>query len=369
MSDPAALKALSRETKALILVSEFEARRMPMFQMRAVLAAIIVNDEEKKLIIDLVERDLRATGYPSEHIAAFLGVLITAIPSPSPGMPDQSVMSTRRLRSPFALGFEAGGDESAADPLAKPPTRGLTGVVQFAPAPPSKPAPNAPPTPRASYSFDTPAVETPPAANSPAPKPAVTGPASPVPKASNPTPAQGTRRGTFVFEGPPRPASGTPSPPAGTAKPPEPSAPVGTTEWRREMAFGKLGGAEGGTRRSVVLIADDDKRIRMVFRLRIEEAGMTVVECGTGDEAWARIQQGDLALVVLDMKMPGLHGLEILSHMADKQISLPVVVCSAYDQLQDEFVIRTHVALRYLVKPVAPEALVAAIRELLAPKS
>jgi DNA-binding response OmpR family regulator len=68
------------------------------------------------------------------------------------------------------------------------------------------------------------------------------------------------------------------------------------------------------------------------------------------------------------MKMPGLHGLEVLSHMADKQITTPVIICSAYDQLQDEFVVRTYPNLRYLVKPVAPEALVSSIRELLAPK-
>ena len=44
MSD-ASLKALCKETKALIIVSEFEARRMPMFQMRAVFNAIIINDK------------------------------------------------------------------------------------------------------------------------------------------------------------------------------------------------------------------------------------------------------------------------------------------------------------------------------------
>ena len=117
--------------------------------------------------------------------------------------------------------------------------------------------------------------------------------------------------------------------------------------------------------RPVILIADDDKRIRMVFRLRMEESGLTVVECSDGTEAWERIQQGDISLAVLDMKMPGLHGLEVLSRMADKQFRIPVIVCSAYDQLKDEFVVQTYPRLRYLVKPVAPEQLVGSIKELL----
>ena len=53
MSD-SILKSLSRETKALIVVSEFEARRMPMFQMRAILSEIVTDGEEK---IDTVHVD------------------------------------------------------------------------------------------------------------------------------------------------------------------------------------------------------------------------------------------------------------------------------------------------------------------------
>ncbi len=339
---------------------------MPMFQMRAVLAAIIVNEEEKKLVVDLIERDLRATGYPAEQISSFLGELIAAA-APAVGQAgmDQSVQSTRRLRNPFALGFEA-GDENAGE-AAKPP-RGLTGVVQFAPAPPAPRPVTGTATYRAPPISFEPAPPATPGAPSPAPGPAPAAPVQPgqSPRATQPTPAAGVRRTTMNFD-PPRP--GVTAPPAGTPpKAAEPTAPVGTQEWRQQMAFGKTMVSGGRERRPLVLIADDDKRIRMIFRLRVEEAGMSVVECGTGDEAWQRIQEGGLSLVVLDMKMPGLHGLEVLSAMADKQISLPIVVCSAYDQLQDEFVIRTHPHLKYLVKPVAPEALVAAIRELLAQK-
>ncbi|MCW8130492.1 MAG: response regulator, partial [Planctomycetota bacterium] len=113
-----------------------------------------------------------------------------------------------------------------------------------------------------------------------------------------------------------------------------------------------------------ILLADDDKRIRIVFRLCLERMGFRVVEAEDGNEAWKKIQQGGLALVCLDMKMPGLHGLEVLQRMNNSQIDLPVIICSAYDQLKDEFIIATHPRLRYLVKPVASEALEKAVKEL-----
>jgi DNA-binding response OmpR family regulator len=67
------------------------------------------------------------------------------------------------------------------------------------------------------------------------------------------------------------------------------------------------------------------------------------------------------------MKMPGLHGLEVLTRMVTRRLTPPVIICSAYDQLKDEYVVASYPRLRYLVKPVAAEALEVAVRELLNP--
>lgn len=136
---------------------------------------------------------------------------------------------------------------------------------------------------------------------------------------------------------------------------------------KHEILFGGGGGKEIkplGVNKPIVLIADDDKRARMVYKLRIESAGFVTIECEDGAQAWERIQQGGINAVVLDMKMPGMHGLEVLSNMAAMAEQVPVVVCSAYDQLNDEFVVKSYSKLKYLTKPVAPDRLVAALREL-----
>ena len=119
----------------------------------------------------------------------------------------------------------------------------------------------------------------------------------------------------------------------------------------------------GGPKR--VLVADDDKRIRLLYKIRLESSGYRVFEAGDGQEAWKRISAGEVDAAIIDMKMPGYHGLEILSRMTDSGALLPVVICSAYDQLAEEFVVATYPHLRYLVKPAAPEDVLAALEEVI----
>jgi CheY-like chemotaxis protein len=336
------LRALCRETKALIIVSEFEAKRMPMFQLRAVLEAIVRDDEERKVVIDLVDADLRATGYPADQVSTFLNDLISlAAPKPmNPG--DQNLLGTRRLRSPFARGFE---DAETAAPVTTPNVRDTKVIQRPMPAP-------------AGVVFMNPKFD---AASAPPPDAPAPAPAPPtsvvIPTTPAPIPAP-SRRSTMMFE---QNASAPHSP--------EGQRPAGErTLPKHEAIFGGRENKPLAPSRPMVLLADDDKRARMVYRLRVEGAGYATIECEDGREAWERIQQGGIDAVVLDMKMPGMHGLEVLSAMAAMPETIPVVVCSAYDQLGDEFVVKTYPKLRYITKPVAPDKLVATLRELIQPK-
>lgn len=119
--------------------------------------------------------------------------------------------------------------------------------------------------------------------------------------------------------------------------------------------------------RQMVLVADDDARARIMYKAKIEEAGFSVAEAKDGIEAWNLIKSGTIQCAVMDMKMPGYHGLEILSRMIDSNLLLPVVVVSAFDQLANEFVVATYPKLRFLTKPAPPEAVAQAVNELLRP--
>ena len=54
----------------------------------------------------------------------------------------------------------------------------------------------------------------------------------------------------------------------------------------------------------------------------------------------------------MDIKLPGMSGLEILSRMHDSRMYLPVVICTAIKGVQDEFVVQLYPCLRVLNKPI-----------------
>src|SRR5204863_8519707 len=91
----AALKALSNETKALIMVSELEARRMPSFQLRTIFNAMLKDEDERRIIVDLIDKDLQASGYPEDQVFAMLNDLLSV---PNALQLNESIQSTRRLR-------------------------------------------------------------------------------------------------------------------------------------------------------------------------------------------------------------------------------------------------------------------------------
>jgi CheY-like chemotaxis protein len=78
----------------------------------------------------------------------------------------------------------------------------------------------------------------------------------------------------------------------------------------------------------MVLIVDDDERVRRLIRLLLETSGYDTATAGNGAEALARMRQQLPCLVLLDMKMPVMDGFEFRRHqMADPQLFAVPVVC------------------------------------------
>ena len=110
-----------------------------------------------------------------------------------------------------------------------------------------------------------------------------------------------------------------------------------------------------------VLIAEDEAIIRLDLRETLEEEGYEIVaETGRGDEAveLARSMGPDLA--ILDIKMPGMDGLEAARHITDERLC-GVLVLTAFSQRDFIEQARDAGALAYLVKPFQKSDLVPAI--------
>jgi DNA-binding NarL/FixJ family response regulator len=118
--------------------------------------------------------------------------------------------------------------------------------------------------------------------------------------------------------------------------------------------------AESGIR---ILIAEDNSLLRGVLRDALEEAGMAVVgEAADGLEAIAVAERERPDVVVMDMRMPRLDGIEATGQIAAAEWAMPVVVLSAYDEPQMIEAALTAGAASCLKKGVGLDELIAAVQ-------
>jgi two-component system OmpR family response regulator len=113
-----------------------------------------------------------------------------------------------------------------------------------------------------------------------------------------------------------------------------------------------------------ILVADDDAHIREVIRFALEKAGMRVTMAGDGREALARFGDTPVDLVVLDINMPELDGLEVCRAIR-KTSELPVLFLSSRDDEIDRLLGLEIGGDDYVTKPFSPRELVARINAIL----
>lgn len=114
-----------------------------------------------------------------------------------------------------------------------------------------------------------------------------------------------------------------------------------------------------------ILIADDSREFRSILRLFLEYAqDMKVVgEAGDGYELLEMLNQMRPDVLLLDMRMPRMSGLEVLEQLQEKQTDVKVIIMSAHEGSFYENQALSRGATRYIVKGGAPEKLVQTIRE------
>lgn len=109
-----------------------------------------------------------------------------------------------------------------------------------------------------------------------------------------------------------------------------------------------------------VLVVDDDPHIREVIRFALEKAGMDVIEAINGEEGLKQVQNAQPDLVILDIVMPEMDGLEMCRQLR-KSSDLPVLFLSSRDDEIDRILGLELGGDDYLTKPFSPRELVARV--------
>ena len=115
--------------------------------------------------------------------------------------------------------------------------------------------------------------------------------------------------------------------------------------------------------KSRILVVDDEPAIRDTMRMILEYDGYEVALAGSGAEALATAERDMPDLVFLDIKMPGLDGLEVLSRLKAINDTLPVVIVSAHGSTATALEAGRLGAFRFIEKPLSNDYVLDAVRE------
>jgi DNA-binding response OmpR family regulator len=106
-----------------------------------------------------------------------------------------------------------------------------------------------------------------------------------------------------------------------------------------------------------ILVIDDEPTLRLMFRTTLVAEGYRVDEAPDGARGLEIAQRCHADLVLLDLQMPGLGGMEVLRRLREGGNPVPVVVVTAHGSIPDAVAAMQQGAVDFLSKPVTPDGL------------
>jgi excisionase family DNA binding protein len=114
----------------------------------------------------------------------------------------------------------------------------------------------------------------------------------------------------------------------------------------------------------LVLVVDDDARLREFMRVNLEMEGYTVREAASADEALAALEDQAPQLVLLDVVMPGVDGWQMLQRMQERHGSIPVIMFSGKVDDESAADAEQRGARAFVGKPFDPQQLIERAKQL-----
>jgi DNA-binding response OmpR family regulator len=116
-----------------------------------------------------------------------------------------------------------------------------------------------------------------------------------------------------------------------------------------------------------VLVIEDEKSLRLLYQQDLQREGHEVLLAAEAREGLELAEREQPDLVVLDIRMPGMDGLEAMGRLLDRRPRMPVILNSAYSSYKDNFM--SWAADAYVVKSSDTSELLARVREVLAARA
>jgi DNA-binding NtrC family response regulator len=111
-----------------------------------------------------------------------------------------------------------------------------------------------------------------------------------------------------------------------------------------------------------VLIVDDEKNIRLTLAQSLETLGMETDSAEDGKEALAKLKEKEFGLILLDLRIPGVDGMEVLRQVRENNPDIRIIIITAYGTIELAVEAMKLGAVDFIPKPFVPEE----IREMVA---
>ena len=112
-----------------------------------------------------------------------------------------------------------------------------------------------------------------------------------------------------------------------------------------------------------ILIVDDEKNYPLILSAVLQEEGFETLTANSGQEALEVLTHSDVDLVLTDMKMPKMDGIELLQNIKTKDAELPVIMMTAYGTVEKAVEAMQKGAYSYILKPFDNEQLILYVRK------
>jgi len=120
---------------------------------------------------------------------------------------------------------------------------------------------------------------------------------------------------------------------------------------------------ENAPNRARILVVDDDASQRSLLESFLTSQGFDIVTAASGEEALASLSSQEISMMVSDVRMPGISGLETLREARKKSQALPVLLVTAYPDVRDAVGAMRDGAVNYLEKPIDLDELLSSVRQ------
>jgi len=118
-----------------------------------------------------------------------------------------------------------------------------------------------------------------------------------------------------------------------------------------------------------ILVVDDEEEFRDVYRIILEDKGYDINEASSGEKCLSMLENDDFDLVITDLKMVGMDGIELLKSIKEKQYGCDVIIVTGFGTVDSAVNAMKQGAFSYFIKGSDPEVLLKEIEKLVRIKS